>query len=112
MRRNNFSYSKLFLFGILVLISITSLLLAGSALHNKEVPIFEGENILSFNISSHFYVKTLVELNPNIEVVSYRDINETKGYANVFGGVGKNFYIENNTMYEIYSSKNTTLILP
>ena len=103
---------KLFLFGFAFLLLLVSIFLISSTSSNSGIQIVEGKNVVSLNVSSPFSVETLVKLNPQIEVVSYQDDNGTFGYANVFGGIGKDFEIQGGVDYEIYSSGNTTLILP
>ena len=76
------------------------------------INISHGNNNLTFNTTMPFNVSSLVKLNPQIEVVSYYNGTNTLGYVNAFGGIGANFQIENGTMYEVFSSENTTLILP
>jgi hypothetical protein len=71
----------------------------------------KGKNYIAFNLTQPFYVKTLIELNPNIEAVSYRQGNGTYGYVNAFNGIGKNFIIENKE-YEIIVNQDTNLVLP
>ena len=87
-------------------------MLSGFVLGGDGVKVTEGKNIVSFNISSPFRVSSLVELNPEIEVVSYQASEGTEGFVNLFGGIGKDFEIQSGVDYEIYSSQNTTLILP
>ena len=69
------------------------------------------KNYVELNVSNGFYAETLIKLNPDIEAISYKEDNETIGYANVFGGVGKNFVVESRT-YEIIVKENINLILP
>ncbi len=76
------------------------------------INILQGNNNLTFNTTVPFNVSSLVKLNPQIEVVSYYNGTNTLGYVNAFGGIGVNFQIENGTIYEVFSSENTTLILP
>ncbi len=75
------------------------------------VELVKGKNYVELNISQPFYIKTLVKLNPSIEVASYKVGNETIGYVNVFDGVGKNFIVDSRE-YEIIVGKNITLVLP
>ena len=74
--------------------------------------LFDGKNIVEFNSAGPFYVKTFVELNPSIEVISYIGDNETIGYINIFGGIGDNFIIQENRKYEIVVRENLTVVLP
>jgi len=82
----------------------------------KEFELEKGKNTLIFNNTEEFYVKSLFDLNEDIEVVSYnvvnRDVNKSIGYIKAFGGVGKNFIVEPNKEYEVIVSENTTVTLP
>lgn len=101
-----------FLFAFFALIVLASMLFAGSVSDSGIVKLVQGNNVVSFNVSNPFSVQTFVELNPDIQTVSYRDGNETIGYVNALGGVGKNFTIESGREYEIFSSSNITLNIP
>ena len=59
----------------------------------KNIKLVKGKNIVRINTTNPFYVKTLIELNPKIEAISFNQDNKTIGYVNVFKGVGKNFAI-------------------
>ena len=43
----------------------------------------QGKNKIILNVSEPFYVKSLIKLNPDIEVVSYEENGESKGYVNI-----------------------------
>ena len=93
-------------------ISILVLITSSSVFTLPAVNLTKGKNVLILNVSSPFYVKTLVKLNPKIDVISYKEGNKTIGYVNVFGGIGENFIIQKNREYEIIVKENTTLVLP
>ncbi len=103
---------KILLFSFAFLFFLVSIFLTSSTSNNNGIQLVGGRNVVSLNVSSPFSVEALVKLNPKIEVVSYQNDSETVGYANVFGGIGKNFDIQEGINYEVYSSGNTTLILP
>lgn len=73
--------------------------------------LYQGKNIVEFNITNFFYVETLIKLNPEIEVVSYIQEGKSMGYVNFLHGIGENFIVENN-VYEIITRKDTILVLP
>jgi hypothetical protein len=89
-----------------------SIFVVSSMSNTSNINLVSGRNIFSFNVSNQFNVSILTQLNPEIQVVSYQKGNETVGYVNFFNGLGKDFEIENGVDYEIYSSKNATLVLP
>jgi hypothetical protein len=78
------------------------------------ISLNEGKNNITFNVSDSdgFYVKELAKLNPDIEVVSYKEENLTHGYVNIFRGIGENFQIKGGVEYEIITRKESHLILP
>lgn len=72
----------------------------------------KGKNLVNFSGIVPFYVHDLVELNPEIEVVSFEDSEgRSIGFVNVYGGVGSRFAVRDG-IYEISVSEDTTLILP
>jgi hypothetical protein len=71
----------------------------------------KGKNLIYINLSEPVYAETIVKLNPEIEVISYTEGNQTFGYVNVFQGIGENFAVEERE-YEIIVSKDTGLVLP
>lgn len=108
----NFLKKKNILFlGIFLILSI-SIVFVSSLSNSNRISLKEGKNIVIFNATNSFNVSILVKLNPQIEVVSYKEENVSFGYVNFLGGLGDNFEIMNGMSYEIYSSKNSTLILP
>ena len=97
---------------VVMVLAIGMLDFVNPASGSSGINISQGNNNLTFNTTMPFNVSSLVKLNPQIEVVSYYNGTKTLGYVNAFGGIGVNFQIENGTVYEIFSSGNTTLILP
>ncbi len=79
----------------------------------ESVELTEGKNLI--NLSQEFsplYVEDLVKMYPEITAVTYIDqTEETFGYVNVFGGIGENFVIYPNLVYEIITKQKITLNL-
>ena len=90
----------LFVFGILTGLNEESL-----------ISLKKGKNVVELNVTDFFYVKTLIKLNPDIEVVSYVEDGKSIGYVNLFSGIGDNFIVYEGE-YEIIVSEDTGLILP
>ncbi|MEM0465072.1 MAG: hypothetical protein QXW97_00020 [Candidatus Pacearchaeota archaeon] len=99
------------LLAFLLIIFIISFIYVSSQ-NVYEIKLKSGKNYVYFNITKPFYVKKLVELNPEIEVVSYIENNKSIGYVNVFSGIGENFIIYSDIKYEIIVKKDINLILP
>lgn len=71
----------------------------------------KGKNKISFNVTN-MYARDIVKAYPkSIESITYKQGNESYGFVNVFGGIGKNFALEENKSYEINSKKNITIYL-
>jgi hypothetical protein len=75
------------------------------------IPLAKGKNQVSLNLSEPVYVKTFIDMNPEIEAISYQEDNETVGYVNVFEGIGRNFILKEGE-YEIIVGKDVNLIVP
>jgi len=74
---------------------------------DSKIPLLQGENeILIPEYVSPFYVHDLIKSYPEILTVTYFEFEEEKGYANLFGGVGENFIIYPNQLYNITVSKD------
>jgi hypothetical protein len=71
----------------------------------------EGKN--SISVDRPLYVRELIAMNPEIESVSYFDsfLNKQVGYVNVFGGVGDNFLMMPDKVYEVSVSRELNLVL-
>jgi len=107
-----FSKKKNILFlGVFLTLAI-SIMLVSSLSSSSGILVREGKNRVVFNVTNSFNASTLVKLNPEVEVVSYKEGNVTFGYVNFMKGIGDDFEIMNGMSYEIYSSENSTLILP
>ncbi len=101
---------KLHFISILIVTFLFSIILISSQ-NTFSADLQEGKNKIYINISEPIYVETLVKLNPEIQVISFIENNQTVGYVNVFGGVGENFVVESRD-YEIIASKKINLVLP
>lgn len=108
----NFLKNKKILFIITLLIITFSIIFVNSLSNSNGLLLREGKNKIIFNETNSFNASTLIKLNPGVEVVSYKEGNITFGYINFMGGLGDDFEIRKGVSYEIYSSKNTTLIFP
>jgi len=95
--------------GVIFLFSIVMIV---TSIGITSIDLSKGKNLIMLNITEPFYVETLIKLNPSIEVVSYIENNESIGYVNVYGGIGKNFIMREGTEYEIIVSDNAGLVLP
>ena len=71
----------------------------------------KGKNEVSFDKET--YASELTRMNPDIESITYFDefLNESFGYVNIFGGIGKNFIITPNQKYEVSAKKNISLMV-
>ena len=81
---------------------------------NQKEGIFLSEGKNSINLSYEFYpiyVKDLIKIYPEIATVTYNNGNSEIGYVNVFGGIGENFVIYPNQIYEIVTTKEVILNL-
>lgn len=104
------NFRKRFFLSLIFFTLIFSLLLISSESANS-IELKKGKNNVSLNLSSSVYVSSLIQLNPDIEAISYREGNRTWGYVNVFRGIGENFLIYDRE-YEIIASKDISLVLP
>jgi hypothetical protein len=71
-----------------------------------------GKSYISINVSYLIYARDLVKANPKIDSISYLENNRSVGYINIFGGIGKNFLIEKNKIYEISTKEEIELVIP
>ncbi|MGY4884737.1 MAG: hypothetical protein ACP5NZ_04130 [Nanobdellota archaeon] len=101
----------LIVLSILLILSITGIIFAEE--FKKGIEVKEGQNLL--NLSNEFepiYVQDLVKIYPEISTVTYIDsFGEKYGYVNVFGGIGQNFVVYPNSIYEITTKQNIDLNL-
>jgi len=100
--------------GGLILLSLIFIILAEMGFAKDEgqkISLEKGKNYVTIN--NTIYVQELIRINPEIESISYIDsfLNQSIGYVNVFGGVGKNFVIVPEQVYEISVKKNMSLII-
>ena len=104
---------------IAIIFMIFSVMLASSELKNEltdfyTIPLQKGQNslLINFSLERFVYAADIIYFNPDVEVISFQESNKTIGYVNVFGGIGKNFMIEQNKTYEVISSRKINLIIP
>lgn len=98
MKRNSFSL-------ILFFILLIGIIIAEDF---SKLELTKGKNEITVNYSLG-YASDLVKMYPQIETVTYIENNETIGYVNIFGGIGKDFIIQRDKLYEINSNKNITI---
>ncbi len=96
---------------IIVFVLIAFGILAVANAENDEIKLQKGRNYIT--LKEGMYAEELVRLNKDIEYINYFDefLNESIGYVNIFGGIGKNFFMEPDKTYEIGASNETTLIV-
>lgn len=111
MKMKTKKFKRIFIIAFIVFLFLILSFIIISSQNIFSADLVKGKNYIQLNVTEPFYVETLVKLNPTIEVISYKEGNETIGYVNVFNGVGKNFIIENRE-YEIVVKENTNLIIP
>ena len=99
---------KIFVVGIFIIVVFSFVIISS---RDSSVELVKGKNYVKLNISEPFYVDTLMELNPDIEAISYKEGNVTVGYISVFEGVGENF-VMGDREYEIIVKENVALMLP
>jgi hypothetical protein len=103
--------NKIILFAVICLLVLITFMVISSEEVNT-LKLIKGKNFIQFNITQPFYVKTFIELNPQIEVISFKKDNKTFGYVNVFSGIGDNFIVQKNIEYEIIAKENVSIIFP
>jgi hypothetical protein len=96
---------------IFLVLALLSYMIIISSKDIAFIPLLKGKNQVYVNISEPIYVKTLIEINPKVEAISYKEGNETIGYVNLFYGIGKNFALESRE-YEIIVSEDINLAVP
>lgn len=95
---------------IVLALGISGLIVAEES--GNGVTLSDGKNII--NMSANFspiYVGDLVKLYPEITTVTYNDGKQEMGYVNALGGVGDNFTVYPNNVYEITVTGEVTLNL-
>jgi len=75
----------------------------------KEIHLSSGKNYLIFNQS--ILASDLIKKNPQIQVISYFDEvkNKSVGYVNIFGGIGTDFLIDQEKIYQIFVDTETII---
>jgi hypothetical protein len=102
--------NKYFLILIFIILFASGIIIAED--FKEGVKLTEGKNVV--NISTNFnplYVEDLIKIYPEIETVTYNNSEQELGYVNVFGGIGDNFVIYPNQIYEITTKQEVTLNL-
>jgi hypothetical protein len=97
---------------LIITLVIFSTTMTLAELSDKRIELKKGENL--FNTSFEFspiYVKDFVNAYPEVSVISYVENGITEGYVNIFGGIGKNFIIEPNKVYEIITKQEEGIVL-
>ncbi len=96
--------NKTVLITLILILGISGIIFAED--FSKEIVLEEGIN--QINLSYNFnpiYAKDLVTLYPDIQTITYVENGKEIGYVNVFGGIGENFIIYPNQIYEISVKK-------
>lgn len=102
---------------IFIILSIVLIFSAGIIAQKSptEINIYEGKNNIVMNQSmGDVFVSDLVKAYPEIETITWIDkenSSNSKGYVNIFGGVGEDFVLTPNENYEIISKQNITVRL-
>src|SRR4030042_2338490 len=79
---------------------------------NEGIKLYEGKNLINLSLEFNpIYVRDFISIYPEITTVTYIGGEQEIGYVNVFGGVGENFVIYPNKIYEITVKKEVTLNL-
>lgn len=97
----------------LIIIIFFSLIGIAFAEEFKEgIKINETQSIVNFSFDfSPIYVEDLIRMYPEITSITYNNGTQEIGYVNVFGGIGENFVITSNKIYEITSKQEVILRL-
>ncbi len=93
---------------LILLLSLTMII----AENPLELNVPQGKS--NFTVSEYFpsfYVKKLIQSNPEIQSITIQEYGQTFGYLNALGGIGTNFLIEPNRNYEIYVKEAITIKL-
>jgi len=105
------SYRVIVVFALLLLALVILVDLGLAKDEGQKINLVTGKNYVTIN--NTMSVRELVKINPEVESISYMDsfLNQSIGYVNAFGGVGKNFLVVPNQVYEISVKKNMSLII-
>jgi hypothetical protein len=94
----------------IILLGISGIILAEE--FKEGIKLSEGKNTINLSFEfSPLYVKDLMILYPEIATATYNESNQEGGYVNVFGGIGENFVIYPNRIYEITAKQEVNLNL-
>lgn len=76
------------------------------------IKLTEGKNVINLSYDfSPIYAADLVKAYPEIATITFSDENQEIGYVNVLGGIGENFVISKNNIYEIITEQEINLNL-
>ena len=102
--------NKYFLISIFFILCVSGIIIAED--FKEGIKLYEGENTINLSLNFNpIYVGDLVKIYPEIETVTYNDSRQELGYVNAFGGIGNNFVIYPNKIYEITTKQETNLNL-
>jgi hypothetical protein len=102
--------NKYFFILIFVILCVSGIIIAEE--FKEGIKLIEGKNAINLSLDFNpVYVKDLVKIYPEIQTVTYNDTEQERGYVNVFGGIGDNFVIYPNKIYEITTKQDITLNL-
>jgi hypothetical protein len=95
---------------LVIVLGISGIIIAEE--FKEGIKLHEGKNTV--NISFEFnpiYASDLALIYPEIATITYNDSQKDIGYVNVFGGIGDNFVIYPDRIYEITVKKEVNLNL-
>jgi hypothetical protein len=102
--------NKYFLILIFVILCVSGIIIAED--FREGIKLNEGKNIINISLDFNpLYVKDLIKVYPEIQTVTYNESMQELGYVNVFGGIGDNFVIYPNQIYEITTNQEVNLNL-
>ena len=111
LRLKEGNYNK----SILTIIGLSCGLLLLLSSFSRAMVDTKNNNFVTKNITvgRDMTVREFILNNPGVKSITYKNdfLNESYGFLNVFGGVGKNFIMYPGEIYEINIEKNTTLII-
>ena len=88
----------------MILLGITGIIFAEE--FKEGIQIYEGKNTINLSFEfAPFYVEDLIKFYPEISTITYNENEKEIGYVNVFGGIGENFVVYPNKIYEITTSR-------
>jgi hypothetical protein len=104
------NYKLLLLIFIFAIFSVSGIIIAED--FNEGFKLNEGKDTINLSFEfSPIYVADLLQAYPEITTITYQEGETSFGYVNVFGGIGENFVIYPNKIYEITTIKEVNLNL-